>query len=222
MNRCIHVFRSISILTLGRRPPIRFLIVCRSRVGSTYLASLLSSHPNVLGSGEVLSGRSRIERTFISWIGVTGYFDRIVFRCMSPKTKAIGFKLMYYHARRPLDKNTPSIWPAYGPERLEKIEPIWSYLTGDLNIRIIHLTRENVLRTHLSLLNARKTGRWTSRNKIPLPNVHKQPLRVDEKMCEQVFTATQAYQEECRTLFQKHPFLEISYEQLTRGHLYKL
>ena len=118
----------------GHEEYARFVIIARSRTGSNMLVSYLSSHPNTNVSGEVFA-RIRGKSEASTW--------RNIFCRHRPDIAAVGFKIFYYH---PLDSSS----------RL-----VWKWIEGDTRMRVIHLTRNNILRTLLSRKISELTDIWS-------------------------------------------------------------
>ena len=111
----------------------KFVVITTARTGSNWLISLMSSHKNISAYGEVfniLRGRS------------TDDIWKEVFNKKLRKVKFIGFKIFYDH---PLNTNDKSVW---------------NKILSDKSIHIIHLKRENMLRSFISLKIAHKTQTW--------------------------------------------------------------
>jgi LPS sulfotransferase NodH len=130
-----------------------FVIVGTQRTGTTLIRTSLDSHPDALCSGEVFkSGKrpykkpdgywafcretlsNRIRHYIARRRNVCAFLDRLLSR---PDAQAVGFKIMYSHARR-------------YPEVVE-------YLRRH-QLCVIHVTRRNFLRTLISRDVARLTG----------------------------------------------------------------
>lgn len=190
----------IKILT-GHRNYTPFIILGRSRVGSNLLRGLLNAHRQISAYGEIFR-----DVTDLDWEHM-GYFQ-------TPKTvtmlqedsakfirqklfgryprylKAVGFKIFYYHAQ-----NTG----------------VWEYLQAETNLRVLHLKRKNILKTHLSRKKAAATDLWVKTS-------HRQEgqttfeLEYDE--CLNDFVRTRQWEQKFDAFFQSHPMLEIFYEDL--------
>ena len=112
---------------------MRFAVIGHSRTGSNYLYMGLNSSSCVRMYHEIFAKRNR------ELLGRT--FDRIflkVFQKESRNIDAVGFKLFYEH--------------------LTKDE--WEKFFTHKYLKVIHLTRENRLRTIVSLDIAFKTDQW--------------------------------------------------------------
>jgi LPS sulfotransferase NodH len=126
--------------------PIPFVILCTQRTGSTHLAYLLEQHRQIGQYHEVFRDGFRFRafargrrakdtdngKEFAKWIfGVNG-----------SHLKAVGFKLMYHHAR-----SAP-------------LSFVWDLLESLSDLRVIHLTRSNLLEVLVSHRAAEICGHW--------------------------------------------------------------
>jgi len=178
---------SISTFLFGRKDYVKFIVMTRSRTGSNLLISLLNSHKNINAQGEIfrrLNGRNA--QNILS-----GIFPK------KSLHKCFGFKLFYYH---PLDSSQ------------NDYDLIWKQITSDRSIKIIHLTRENLLRVHVSRLIAGKTDDWAN---AKITNVIKdKTVKVDPSELIKDIETTKNYILKTRRLFEHHDVLEITYEDL--------
>src|SRR5882757_756143 len=71
------------------------------------------------------------------------FLDQFVFYHHQREPVAVGFKIFYEHCREDADA-----------------QKAWSYLIADQGIRLIHLIRENLLESLLSLVIAESTNEW--------------------------------------------------------------
>jgi hypothetical protein len=112
--------------------------------------------------------------------------------------KVVGFKL----------KHDELVLPEYKVLRDE--------IAGDLDFRIIHLRRENLLRRFLSWYIANHITQVTlavGPQTIPeMPRV-----RLDPNKCQRDFETTEKWEKEFRELFAQHRSFSISYEELVTG-----
>jgi len=196
--------RALDLGLYGHSDYSPFLVLGRSRVGSNLLRGLLNAHPQIETFGEVFRDISCMD-----WDHV-GYFQtRAMQSCIRQdpvrfiaekvygryprRTRAVGFKLFYYHAR---DGAAASVWP-YLRER------------GDL--KVIHLKRRNLLRTHVSRKRAGVTDRWVNTTGQPDGSM---ALHLDFEECLRDFLQTRAWEQECDEYFAAHPRREVTYERL--------
>lgn len=182
---------------------VPFVVIGRSRTGSTLLLRSLKDHPGVIGYGELFRGDR------INWqmqLGSPSSSERVryaadpstllqerVFGAYGPKTQAVGFKLFYYHAQLPN-------W-----------QSVWHYLAAQPTLRVIHVKRHNLLATHLSRKVADLTGRW---NDKVVGGGGRSLLTLDYDECCQDFEQTRQWEVACDQRFANHPLLQISYEDL--------
>jgi LPS sulfotransferase NodH len=192
----------------GHRAYTPFVVLGRSRVGSNLLRSLLNAHPGVIAFGEIFrdvgsldwdhagyfqssTARSLVANDPVSLLErhVLGRYPRAV--------QAVGFKLFYYHAR---EGAQAAIWP---------------YLQARTDIRVIHITRRNLLQTHLSRKRAAMTDRWVdTRGQDEAPAA----LELDFDECLGDFQQTTAWQQQCDHDFAGHPRLPVEYEALAADY----
>jgi LPS sulfotransferase NodH len=182
----------------------KFILLGRSRTGSNYLRGLLNSHSQVIVFGELLKNDQNIE-----W-GMDGYpsqgralqimrtqpvqfMEKFVFGKHPPHIQAVGFKLFYYHAQQNL------------------LQPVWEYLHRTIEIRVLHIKRRNILRTHLSRQRAELTDRWANVN----GSMEKEePITLSYEKCLQDFVQTRKWEEEFDAYFADHPKRDVVYEDL--------
>lgn len=191
-------------LVAGHEDYTRFIILGRSRSGSNFLRGLLNSHPAIVAFGEIFQNKESI-----GW-GLSGYpqtarmqelfrtepvalLQSKVFRRQPNGIQAVGFKIFYYHAQ-------DAEWL-----------PIWDYLRKDSRLRVIHIKRMNVLRTHLSRKLAVQTERWVN---VSGETERYGPVELDYDECVADFTQTQSWQRQYDELFRDHPVCVIEYEKL--------
>ena len=190
----------------------KFVVVGVQRSGTTLVTTLLDSHPDVFCAGELFKmrpARGKVDvrdggyRRYISSAVhlklvdrvarahlVRAYLDRFFDR---PGYDAIGFKLMRNHLYR-----------GQFPSAIR-------YLVREQS-SVIHIVRENVLKTHVSRLMAQRTGtfhgtsgRDGGRNAIEVPT--NDLVRKLSRIAEQ--------NSELRQIFEgSMPYLACTYERL--------
>ena len=144
---------------VGHRGYEKFVIVSSGRSGSTLLATLLGSHPNIRCYSEIFHERELDPKTvffypkskkqhrlfvddpqrFLDDVFYCRYFHRDIF--------FVGFKILYYQTR------------------LHGQTSVWSYLENHKEIKIIHLKRNNLLAQYFSFVRAKKNGYLVSMGK---------------------------------------------------------
>jgi len=125
------------------------------------------------------------------------FVDEKVFGRYPGRTRAVGFKLFYYHAR---DGAAAAIWP---------------YLRDRRDLKVLHLKRRNLLATHLSRKRAAMTNQWVNTTGQPGEAV---VVHLDPDECLKDFVQTRAWEEECDRYFAGHPTREVTYETLAKDY----
>jgi LPS sulfotransferase NodH len=173
----------------GSKAYKKYIIVTRSRTGSNFLISLLNAHPNIHALGEEFSK--------IGNKSTQSIWNQIF--CKKPKNiHLVGFKLFYYH---PLDSEDKSVW---------------EIIQNDPEIRLIHLTRKNLLRTYVSREIAKKTDIWSSNESGgKLISKELKKIEVNISQCMADIENTINWQNTFKNRFNNHRVLEINYEQLS-------
>jgi len=163
-----------------------FLVLTRSRTGSTLLTYSLDSHPAICCRGELLNHlRGRQYKTVLQ----SAYGKH------PGKTKAAGFKMFYYH---PSDADG---------------DPIWETIAAIKNLKIIHLRRENILRTLVSRKIAEADKNYQFQQEAQRSTEAK-AVTFDPKELEKEFESTDAMEKEGIARFSNHEVLEITYEEM--------
>lgn len=172
----------------GTKNYSKVIVLSRSRTGSNLLINLLNSHPNICFSGEIF--RDMQDRSF----------DQIynsVFSVKPPFIKAVGFKIFYYH-----------------PEDVDSKE-VWERLINEKDIKVIHLKRENILRTLVSRKIAEENDFWTQNSKRS--KISNKQISLSRDECITFFEKTRNWEQQYDELFRDHPKIEVFYESLVNG-----
>ncbi len=170
-----------------------FIVLTRSRTGSNLLISLLDSHPNIKAEGERLRRLNGENcKTVLSKVFSKQPYD----------IKAKGFKIFYYH---PMDNNPCDIW-----KELKSMNGLY----------VIHLKRENILRTLISRKIAGIQDVWLIRSDQD-SNAHREDVTVSFTVGElhEEFQKTKNWEEDGENNFRNHPLLSVSYEDLVSERL---
>lgn len=176
---------------LGNKDYQKFVIICDSRTGSTLLLNSLGFHPSIEVEGEIFKRVQMADIAELTW--------QKVFRPRKQQVKQVGFKLFYFHGRD--SQNT-----------------VWNKLQNDKEIKVIHLIRENLLRSFLSKKIGLQTGQWTENvNNNDNIDLEDRRVKLDSKECEEFFERTLAYQEEIDLFFRSHSVILVSYEKLIKN-----
>lgn len=186
----------------------RFIVLGRSRVGSNFLRGLLNSHSQIRVFGEIFQNKESIgwampgyrqsardTRLFLEQ--PVDFLEKKVFHQFPPQIAAVGFKLFYYHAR-------DAQWA-----------PVWQHLQRDEALKVIHIKRRNILKTHLSRQRAMQTDNWVDTSG---ERKRSAPLTLSYEECLQDFEQTRRWEEENDDFFAAHDLLEVIYEDLAADY----
>lgn len=177
------------IYSFGNKQYRKIVILGGQRTGSSLLLWQLRTHPKIELEGELFR--------LLRGASCESVWDRY-FGKKLPWLKYAGFKIFYYH---PEDSNDREVW-----KRIE----------GDTDIRIIHITRHNLLRTYVSKLIAEKTGAWNSNQEKAQTGPEDKKVTIDADDCLKVFRQTKKWEDEYgEKRFPEHPYMHLTYEQLT-------
>ncbi len=183
----VHTLQRTYFRVFGHRIDHRFAIIGNARTGSNYLLDGLKSSPAIRMYHEIFASHNR---------RVGEDFEKIlsaVFQYESKSTQVVGFKVFYNHLT----------------------EEEWNKLLACRDLKVIHLTRRNRLRTVISLEIAFKTGQWTKSGNSGGPKekrVTLDPLKLIKRL-EQIEEGEIA----TRHRFCDRQILEIVYEDLVRS-----
>ncbi len=189
-----------------------YMITCPARSGSTMLVHLLRSHPEICSHSEVFTPNritgitgtylkeSREQPDFLERLSRERDRDPIRFLykiVLDPQGKKVaGFKL----------KHDELVLPGFKALRTE--------ITSNLDFRIIHLWRENLLRRFLSHCVVNRLAHTTLVVEgQPMP-AKPPPIRLDPLECQRDFETTLKRDAEFRELFARHRGFSLSYEEM--------
>lgn len=164
------------------------ILLGRSRVGSNLVLRTLEGHPEVTVHGEVLAPNKRPE----------GDLSGHVRRLLEAKSKAsvLAFKVFYYHVDTSNDL------------------PVWESLISRSDVRVVHLKRRNILRTHVSRARAAATNQWAAQ--AGAAPVAAPRLWLDYEDCLADFKRTRNYERRFDEMLACHgtPTLQLEYESV--------
>jgi LPS sulfotransferase NodH len=185
----------------------KFVIIGIARTGSTLLINLLNSHSQILAFGELFRYHDTVEwdvppfNTYHNPRVNSLYRDdplaflgKHVFRRWPKEYRAVGFKLFYYHARKP-------------PHSL-----VWDHLSSTPSIQILHIKRRNILAQYYSLQLAHKTNVWINNAGISVDD--EPPMRLEVEACRKHFAWVRKLENECAEFFKYRRVHDIYYEDL--------
>lgn len=183
---------------------VKFIILTTQRTGSTLLWKFLNGHPSIEGHGEMFLSTHRgpdtyamykkrsVKRRILHYTSRQKILNEYMNELFQQKEKirAIGFKLMYTQFFRELEN--------------------WIF---DNQISIIHLIRENVLKTIVSRVTAKKRSLYHAKDG---DIIHDVKVKINPKKLiknfEKIINEVNMY----KTKFQDLPYIEISYESFTK------
>lgn len=171
----------------GHQVDQRFAIVGNARTGSNFLLDGLKTSPAIRMYHEIFASHNR---------EIGKDFDKIlstIYQYESNSTRMVGFKVFYNHLT----------------------DDEWKKLVADDELKVIHLTRWNRLRTVISLEIAFKTGQWTKAGKSGGPKekrVTLDPVKLRKRL-EQIEEGEVA----TRARFCDRQVLEVVYEELVKS-----
>jgi LPS sulfotransferase NodH len=183
----VHTLQRTYFRMFGHPVDQRFAIIGNARTGSNFLLDGLKTSASIRMYHEIFADHHR---------QVGKDFEKVlatVFQHESKSTKLVGFKVFYNHLT----------------------EEEWQKFQACKDIKIIHLTRRNRLRTVISLEIAFKTGQWTKSGNSSGPKekrVMLDPLKLLKRI-EQIEEGEAATR--CR--FNDRPILEVVYEELVQS-----
>lgn len=138
--------------------PVPFMVLGSQRTGSTLIRTSLDHHPRLKCSGEVFLFPGDGEDSYPRYLSASTartilhylWRSRPVFSFLDllysrPGYDAVGFKFMYSQAR----------WAPY------RVPMVLDYARRH-KVRIIHVTRANVLKTYISRVTSKATGIYHS------------------------------------------------------------
>jgi LPS sulfotransferase NodH len=187
-KRIRHAFRvareySLHATGLRRPPEKRFVILSRARSGSTLLASLLNSVPNMHCDGEILRHPLPFPERYIHA------------RSAAKACSAYGFKVLIGQVRK--------------PDRFHDPENLIRRLHGD-GFSVVHLRRRDRLAAAVSVIRALRFGfheRTTQNQKT-----QREPMAIDFEKLTERFERIELYEQYATQLLQGVPHTEVIYE----------
>jgi len=212
----------------------KFIIIGKSRSGTTFLQTLLSSHNQIISHDEVfhLFLRRRNNDIYAIINDPIGYINGKIYRSYRENVKAVGYKMVYRQIGSDnvfLRKMETKDITAKTKETREKFflfiqanfdltkarQRFADYLTNlvnDHSIKVIHVKRRNKLETFLSWKLACRSGVWDSNQGSYLSG----PTHLDFKECLRFFEETDALEKKYASLFQDHEIIQVFYEDMIK------
>jgi len=208
----------------------KFLIISTERSGSSFLTTLLQSHPSIVCYTELFSVEqcsfgypfflSENDKTILLLRNKNNikFLKKIVFRGYFDDFKAVGFKAHYYQLANPF------------------FEKAFKYLKKHSEIQIIHLIRRNFLLTLVSNELAKETKQYFKPDPIIAEKINNSGLlneqfsgskrekdsefsciSLDFEKVRNYFETTERSIELYKHDFRQHDIIEIYYEDLVQN-----
>lgn len=182
-----HTFQRGYFKVFGHQVTQRFAIVANARTGSNFLLDGLKSSRAIRMYHEIFAEHHRqIGKDFEKILST-------VFQHESRSTQIVGFKVFYNHLT----------------------EEEWKKLQARNELKVVHLTRRNRLRTVISLEIAFKTGRWTKSHDFV--GTKDKRVMLDPQKVIRRLEKIEAGEAATRARFQDREMLEVVYEELVRA-----
>jgi len=182
----------------------RFILLAHQRTGSSMVMATLNKHPSIVAFGELFV-KSRIGHM------VSGFNNH---------SKALHYlrskdpvRFLEEHAYSSFPENISSVGFKIFPDQLERKDaaPLLPWLNENKDVKIIILTRNNLLDVHCSLAIANKTGVFGIRKESDRQMV---TINVDIHKAEAEFKRRKAGHQRAREKFVDHEVIELAYEDI--------
>ncbi|MFT7463849.1 MAG: LPS sulfotransferase NodH [Pseudohongiellaceae bacterium] len=214
-------------------PYSRFVIMGAARSGTTYLQTLLASHPDIVCFSELFHLLSRRGHDLDDIVrDPVEYVTKAIYRSYPSDVKAVGYKLLYSQIGannhflskldsshvHPATKETRDAFSAFMAESYDlaqlrqRFAAFGDFIKSDQDLRLIHITRANKLEMFLSLRQAGLSKAWNSKAGSYSPD----QIHLDGEECERFFSTTASREDTYTEFFRDHSVMSVSYGDLTR------
>lgn len=187
--------------------PVRAIILTTQRTGSTFLVGCLQSHPQIHCITELLVGAHLEPPAFLRTSRFGTKASRFLMSGGWYPTRAM--RRFYAEGDRPV-----RVFKAM----YNQVSVPWTlrWLTRNTDIHVLHLSRRNLLKLHVSrlLMPTRRNRIWEPHTTEPLPPV---ATRVDPAAAIAQMRQARADYQRFEELFRAHPRLPLVYEDLIEG-----
>lgn len=186
--------------------PVRFLLTCPARTGSTMLISYLQTHPHICAHGEVLAPRGPL-----NFYGINYQMDPPLEGVLMSIRDRDPVAFLHDFVWQPGDRRAVGFKGKYEELLHPRYPAVLQNLQEDTGIRVVHLFRENLLARYLSQRLAQQRGFYNLQDDRELP-----PDRVplSPRECEEDFARTEHRRGRFRRLLADHEVHEVTYEDL--------
>lgn len=193
----------------------KFIITCAPRTGSTMLRMILNSHPEIACYGEVitLKGEPNLGKKYQDSIGKTSQ-ELAQIRAENP----VNFLYNYIWNQEYYQANSKAIGLKLKYRQLqEQFKDVFQAILDDKEIKIIHLTRRNLLKRYIS--NRLAASGKTSTVIFNSEESKLQPkITLDIDKCIEDILSVQQTEAQFRKCFKQHQVFEVTYEELVMSN----
>lgn len=209
-------------------------MLCSPRTGSNYLLNLLIRHKRIKVLGEIFNLDS-LDSGDLRWAlsNPIEYFDAKFGHNGDGSISVIGAKMFYDHLTKSYFDRQVDV-ASMSPKMMDKIRGLdefmanykdqagmfrrfgetWDHILNKKDINIIHLKRNNVLRSLVSLHRAFRTNEWLRLKNEPGNDSFN--LTLDFDACLRFFEHVHEGATRTDEIFSGHEKLDISYEELEK------
>lgn len=184
----------------------KFIVLAHERSGSSLVIRTLRKHPQIISFGEVLNKARpgfRIEGYDDFSLKLFAlrnkypidFLERYIFPGYQEDIKAVGFKLFPHHIDH------------------DRFRCVWHWLDQNRDVKIIFLTRQNLLATYTSLSIAREDKRFSIKDDSERS---KTTITIDPIKCLAYFQRRKQYNEDAREHIKNHEVMDVTYEELSK------
>jgi len=195
-----------------------FLIMCESRTGSTMLSTALWNHPQVCMHGEILQPRQfnkqkrddKLEFFGLSYDTPGALLDLLRDELVNDPVKYIS-RYGFYTGRY----KRGGFKFKYEEMSCGLFDPVLEFIVTHPEIKIIHLTRDNLWHRYRSSYVATKiTKQYNSVTDTISIDTDTDKVKLNIQDIESSFKRTVQWQRKYRNMFKHHAMLNITYESL--------
>lgn len=191
---------------------VRFIISCPARSGSTMLNVLLASHPDIICHSEALVGDDAVgflAGEFANKRKLDPAFDKYLIDLRDTNPGRFLDEVIF----NPQEHSCVGAKFKTDEAFLERYAPLQTIIRDESNIKILMLSRRNVLAQYVShLIVARQTGIYLLRGDDKLPRT--EPVEIDVGHCLDYVRDIVKRQNMAAKEYVNHPVLDIHYEDL--------
>ena len=184
----------------------KFIVLTHARSGSSMLVATLGQHPEIIRFQEIFTSGSigfnteGFDNNSEKMIRLRNrcpieFLQRQIFSSYPSSIKAVGFKLF--------------------PEQIDNkhLSSVWDWIVANKSIRIILLTRDNLLEAYVSKLIALKTNGFRCMYESDRTNT---TVNVNFEDCLSEFQKRHVYNQKALEQLKHHKLLCLEYEEVVR------